>query len=306
MPMQTAVRYIAAAVLLLSLAFAGCEKSDPVRLVDPVLDGSLLQIEPAPLHNEAFSPGGEDSLGFFVPSLSRLTGKLIIAGSQYDGPAGHHEASLARAEFADPSQPEVDNDDTVGYHSFDLGYVTIDDLPLDRRLITYTNSLQQTDTLGATYALLNRDGFGGRGFTYSGRHTYLWRLTGSDEVAAINLSILAPQAIHVTTPTPADNISVYQNLRMSWSGGGAVVRILISSPQPAGMPPRNLLQLRLAINTGSVLLPSRILRLLPPAQSRFLFTVISENDTTFQTDRYANDIVARVITSHSLLLHLIR
>ncbi len=301
--MQTVVRYCAVTALLLAVLFAGCEKSDPVRLVDPVLDGTLLQVEATPPQNEAFSPAAQDSPGFFVPSLTSLSGKLIIAGSLYDGPVGHHEASLAKAEFFDRSQPEIDNDDTVGYHSFDLGYVTVDDLPLDRRLITYTNSLQQTDTLGATYALLNRDGFGGRGFSYSGRHTYLWRLTGSDSVGAISLSILAPPGIHVTAPTPADTISVYQNLRMAWSGGGAVVHILISSP---GLLPRNLLQLRLAANTGSVVLPSRILRLLPPAQSRFLFTVISENDTTFRTDRYADNITARVITSHSLLLHLTR
>ncbi len=302
--MLTSVRYCSITLVSLVVLLAGCEKSDPVQLVDPAIDGSALQIEPTPTQNEAFSLQGEDSTGFFVPSHAAIAGRLIIAGSEYDTPYTHHEASLARAELFDRTRPEIDGDDTVGYYSFELGYVALDDLPLTRQVATYTNSLRITDTLGAIYGLLNHDGVGGRGFSYSGLHTYTWRLTGSEDVAPFGLSILAPERIHVNTPVPTDMIYASQNLRMAWRGGGSTVRILISSPGPSGVLPRNLLLMRVKTNSGSVVVPSKILRLLPQNQSRFLFTVIAENDTTLHIDRYADDIVARVITSHTLLLHL--
>ncbi|MBI1803320.1 MAG: hypothetical protein HY033_04895 [Ignavibacteriae bacterium] len=291
---------------LLILFLAGCEKNGPVELTEDGGSRSTdLNVENAAIVKEPIDPYAQDSTGFFITAASGFDGRLTIAGIVYDGPESHREASLARAILVDKSSPITinNNSDTLGYRTFDLGAVTIDDIPLQSYAERLIDPRISIDTIGFRYVLMNRDGVGGRGFQYSGNHAYQWSISGSPSIPSFAATITSPSAIHVTTPTTHDVLSPGRSLIVRWIGGGQKVSIIISSADASQRP---LLQLEVKHNNGGVVIPKRILQLLPTAQSRFLFTFTSESRQTLLIDGYNGTICTRAITSHTLLLNVRR
>src|SRR6266853_1429604 len=116
--MQTLVEmmktsYLPAFAIALLLISSGCRKENPIELVEDGLQAQGLEIENGTTTVESFNGSEKDSSGFFLTSDKRYFGRLLIAGSEFDGPLAHHEASLAQAVLFDRSQPVVFNGDTI-------------------------------------------------------------------------------------------------------------------------------------------------------------------------------------------------
>ena len=291
----------------LVIVLAGCEKNSPVELTEDGSGSSTeVAVEKTFTVQEPIDPEGQNSTSFFIPAAADVDGQLTIAGSAYDDFQSHKEISTARAILLDKSSPITvrDNMDTLGYRTLDMGTVMIDNIPLqsvvarlaDPRLVPF-------DTIGLRYALLNKDGLGGRGFEYTGTHAYQWSVSGVPGLPPFEAAITSPAAIYVTAPTASDVIPIGRSLTIRWMGGGGAITILICS---AGISPHPLLQLKVRRNTGSVTIPRKLLQLLPVSQSRFLFSVTSENKETIRVTGYTGTIAVRAITSHTILFNVRR
>ncbi|OLD63096.1 MAG: hypothetical protein AUI33_13175 [Ignavibacteria bacterium 13_1_40CM_2_61_4] len=285
-------------VILLTLVAAGCRKLGPVDLVD---DGPTIAIasNSTPIDG-AFGTEDIDSSRLFPPVESKVLGQLIVGGSVYDGPAQHHEASLARAIFFDRNAPIVLNSVTVGYKTLDAGNVSIDDVPLvpNQKRLPLAGAAVDT-VLGVQYSLVNKDGVGGRGFQFIGGHTYQWKISG---FGTFSSNVASPALLHIDSPGPNDSVSLSHNLRVRWTGGGNAIRILISQVQ-AGVRTRALVRLRLNSNQGGTVIPPALLQILRNERSA-LFTFSSEDTTTTTASGYPDQIRVTTSTTHNLLLSI--
>ena len=287
---------------VVALFLAGCEQRAAVELVGDAARSADLEFVGAMSNNDSLFRGEDlDSAGIIHSVPEKVFAELVGARSEFDGPAEHHVASLARAVFFN-RKDSIRLEDFTGPRTIDAGMVLVDSLPLRvvmNRLIVPSTHI---DTLlGVRYLLLNLDGVGGRGFEFEGNHLYRWNVAGSSLFPALIVSILSPPRLHVIAPTPSDIIPLSRDLHVRWVGGGESVKLVISVGE-WGMQPKPIFRFRIRVNDGSVVIPSRILQLLPQDQSRFLFTLASEASNIIHVDGYQDDILVQAITSHSLLL----
>lgn len=229
------MRYVGAVVLLVGLMLmAGCQKQAAIDLVDDGAQSPPIEIVtlPASSAGSIFGTDDIDPAGLFTISQQKTFGQLIVAGSEFDSMAVHHQGSLARAIFFDRTAPVIINDDTVAFKTLDAGIVGIDDVPLLKQQKRLPGFSALLDTLlGVQYSLVSRDGIGGRGFQFSGSHAYLWRSTGSGSIPPLSIEGTSPPALHVTSPAPTDVIALSHDLTVRWDGGGNTVGIIISDYQ---------------------------------------------------------------------------
>lgn len=290
---------------LVILILAGCQKQGPVELVNEANESPNLELESTIIQNgDAFEA---DSAGLLPQPGQRYFGQLVIAGAEFDGPFEHQEASLASATFLDRNSPILVNDEATGfYRTIDAGIIRIDGIILFKldKVVTRPRSTIR-DTVGVYYALYSLNGVGGRGFRYIPNQTYRWQGSGYAPFPSYDISIMTPPRIRVLSPTPRDVVYVTRNLPIRWDGGGRVVRITISSHRP-GARPRPILQMRVLVNRGSVVIPPSILRLLPNDVDRFVFTVWTENSTITQITGFQDTVLVQAISSHSVLLQINR
>jgi len=285
-------------VIVLTIAAAGCQKQGPVDLID---DGPTIAISSnsTPIDG-AFGTEDIDSTRLFPPVESKVLGQLIIGGSAYDGPAQHHEASLARGIFFDRNAPIIVNSVTVAYKTLDAGNVSIDDVPLfPRNKMLHLASVPTDTLLGLQYSLVSKDGVGGRGFQFIGGHSYQWKVSG---FGTFSTNVISPPVLHIDFPGPNDSVSLSHNLRVRWTGGGNSIRILISQVQ-AGVRTHALVRMRLNSNQGGTVIPPALLQILRNEGSA-LFTFSSEDTATTTASGYPDQIRVTTSTTHNLLLSI--
>ncbi len=272
--------------------------------MDNDLQSQPLQLEDGGAIPLSSDRNAVDPSGFIVKFPEKYFGELIIAGAAYDAPYEHHEAYLAQALFYDRTQPVIVNGDTIAYRALDAGEVGVDDILLDSSMKIITDPNMVDDTVGIQYALLERDGVGGSGFQYYGHHTYLWISTGSPELLPFTKAIVSPAQLHVTSPTARDLVSLSNNLRVTWDGGGAAVMIVVSDVV-AGQRPKPIIRMRLPNNIGTAVIPSTILQLLPKDRKKFLFTFSSANTSVTRVTGFQDNVLLQAEYNHNLLLYTI-
>jgi hypothetical protein len=283
----------------------GCREQNPVQLNDDNLQAQNIVLQNRGVTIEPFDASLPDTQGFFIASQETWYGTFIIAGAEYDGAAGHHDATYVRAEFANRAEPVIFGGDTLAYRFDDAGAVSIDDVPLRAEPVHLNMPNAPVDTIGTRYRLLDIDGSGGRGLGYYGGHRYQLMVGGSGSLPPFTAEIGAPRKLHVTSPPAGALLSRRENVQFRWQGGGDLVALLICSLE--GGSPRPIFQLKVRKNNGKLLLPKRILQLLPENRGSFLFTFSSESSSVMRLDRgYSEPIALRAITSHSLVYSLNR
>jgi hypothetical protein len=290
--------------LLLLLIFAGgCQKQGPVSLIDDQPSNPVVVAPNSTSPDGAFGTDDIDSARLFPPVASNTLGQLIVAGSAFDSKTEHHDGSLTRAIFFDRTAPVIVDTQTVGYKTLNAGIVSIDDIPLIPREKRLQIPLLSLDTLlGIQYALVNRDGIGGRGFQYVGNHAYRWSATGLGAISAFTVDVESPATLHVDSPLPDATVSISHNLRVHWTGGGTSVNILISEVQ-SGLRARPLIRLRVGTNQGGTVIPSALLQILRN-RAVALFTFTSENSSIVSVSGYPDQIRVAASSTHNLLLSL--
>ncbi|HJW31374.1 MAG TPA: hypothetical protein VJ508_19230 [Saprospiraceae bacterium] len=292
------------AVLGLLFIFSACQHQNPVQLNDDDIQAQDIVVENKSMSIEPLDASGSVTDGLILTSEKRFYGKIVVAGAEYDGPAEHHEASLAQAIFFSRTEPVIFNNDTIAYRAIGAGTVSVDNLSLRADPVRLNLPGIPIDTIGTGYSLLNVDGIGAHGFQYVGGHGYQWDVGGSSSLPSFHTDIDAPPNVHVFSPAAGESFSRTRNVQMKWRGGGQAVTILISDFRE-GSRPKPLLQLRVKKNKGRLLLPKRILQLLPENHSRFLFTFSSNTSFVMRLySLYQENIAVTAVTTHSLVYYL--
>ncbi|HLF13586.1 MAG TPA: hypothetical protein VI932_01685 [Bacteroidota bacterium] len=285
-----------------ALAASGCKEQGPVELIDDGLSGTIEIVSPPPTPMPGMELGDEDSAGIVPLPPEKISGHILVAGARYDGPLFSAEANVSRAIFLDRSSPVHLSMNRITYHTIDVGSVDLNGTPLlevDKRV-----RFMSIDTLlGPQYVLYNR---WPDGFRYAGGELYRWTGTGNEAVSPFTADIVAPPAIVVQNLTPSTAIPLDEGLRIRWTGGGATVQLVISQAGDLRVDARPILHLRLGPNRGGIVIPPRILALLPHDRNRFIFTFFSGAAKIARIDGYPDDVLVQALTSHSIAVQVSR
>jgi hypothetical protein len=295
-------KYLILIIALCLIAVAGgCQKPGPIDL-NPGDDGGWIPPSGGTIFS-LLATDDIDSSKLLPPLEVRGLGQLLIEGAEYDSRIEHHTASVARALFYDGSSPMIIAGDTV-FPTLNVGTINIDALPLSIVDKHYTNSAGTIDSvLGSQYLLFNKDGHGGKGFSYVSNQTYRWNCSGDGSVSAFDYDITVPQKIHVTSPTERSTIRSSSNLLMTWTGGADTVRIYIRELND-GVPGKIWLQYLVKSNSGRANINKSLLQLLPRDQSEFMLTVASSQISTINLNGFAGDVIVQAVTSHNLIVQI--
>jgi hypothetical protein len=296
---RTAAFAIFAALLTIA---GGCKEQGPVELVGGGTGGAIEIVTPPPQPMPGMELGDADTAGIVPLPPQKFAGHILIAGARYDGPLAGVEATLSRVILFDFSSPVQLMGNRVSYRTLDAGTVDLDGTPLAK--VPKTVRMMGADTtLGVQYILYNeRPG----GFRYTGGMPYAWTGTGNGPIPPFTVSITAPPKLVVETPTPESVVSANEDLRARWSGGGETVQLVISIAGDPRVDSRPILHLRLGKNRGGVLIPARILRLLPQDRDRFVFTFFSDSSHVTTIGGFPDDVLVQALTSHSILVRMTR
>jgi hypothetical protein len=288
-----ATTFILTSLLFGILLVTGCQKPGPVELQD-TSESEISEVQPISAPSD-FSHD-PDTTGLVA---ERYFGELVVAGIRYDAPGESHTMSLARGVFRDRTRPIVIGGRRVGYRTLDVGDLYIDGLPL-YKLQRRVPRIPIDTLVGPFYALLNRDGVGGRGFRYFDNHRYGW--TNADTNIIIDVNIVSAKDILVTRPIPQDIVRQRQNLLVEWIGGEEFVHLIVSV-QLQGEPTQPILRMKLRSRLGRVVIPSNILQMLPAdPSSRFVFSFISQTRSQAAMSGYPDTVLVHTASVHSLLL----
>lgn len=290
------MKILSYSILSLFLAFVlltGCQKPAPVELRDSS------ESEVSELQTISADSGfnhDPDTSGLIA---ERYFGELVVAGIRYDAPGGLHTVSLARGVFRDKTRPVIFNGRRVGYRTLDAGNLFIDGLPLykmQRRI----PGISPDTLVGSFYILSNRDGVGGRGFTYLDNHRYEW--TNSASNIMIDVSTTSAKEIRVVNPVAGGLVSQLHGLLIEWIGGEEFIHLIVSIQQPDSSV-RPIIKMKLRSNARRMLIPSKILQMLPvDGSSRFVFSFVSQTRSETTVSGYPDPVLVHSASIHNILL----
>ena len=285
-----------------ALAAPGCREAAPVELIDGGGPPPIEVVSPPPNQMPGAEMNDLDSSGIVTLPPQKIAGQVVIAGARYDGPLLSLEASASRAIFFDLSSPVQLGANRVTYRTLDVGSVDLNGIPLLE--IEKRARLMAADTLlGVQYILYNRLPLG---FRYTGGTLYTWTGTGNGSIAAFTAQITAPPAIVVQNLTPSTLVRLDEPLRIRWTGGGASVQLVIGVAGHLLADARPVLHLRLGPNQGGIIIPPRIMALLPRDADALVFSFSSGATNVARIGGYPDDVLVQAFTSHSIVVGVAR
>ncbi len=285
-----------------ALAASGCKEQGPVELVDDGLSGPIEIVSPPPAPMPGMELGDADSAGIVPLPPEKISGQILVAGARYDGPLFSIEANASRAMFFDRTAPIQLSGNRLTYRTIDVGSVALNGTQL-QEIDKRARHMGIDTLLGVQYILYNwRPG----GFQYSGGEVYRWTGTGNGTVSAFTTDIVAPPEIVVQNLSPSTEVPLDESLRIRWTGGGATVQLVISQAGDLRVDARPILHLRLGPNRGGIIIPPRILALLPRDRNRFAFTFFSGAAKIARIEGYPDDVLVQALTSHSIVVQVSR
>jgi hypothetical protein len=282
---------------------SGCQSPAPIDLVNPQSPPPII-VQPPELASNLSATTSDVDSSFYFPALNNPQfAQLTIEGAIYDGPSQHQTATIARAIFFDPATRFVLGTDTL-FKTVMPASVLVDSFKLEAASKDFqVPSTGQTIMLGNQLLLFNNDGSGGDGIAYQSSHQYHWSVTGGKGIPSFQTDFTSPPQIQVTT-SPLTTLNSSTDAAFHWKGGGATVKIDISSVDARGYPTAPLFHLLITENHGSTTIPKEVLSILPHNQTEFLFTFSSATTESIHVSGYSDAILVQVVTSHNLLLHI--
>lgn len=304
MKQSLSISFIAIFVLLFLLG--GCKKPGPIELEtrqEP--DGIEVQsvTQPEDTMEET------DTTGLLGLERERFFGRIVVSGVRNNRTSGADSVSLAHVVFFDRSRPLMLNGRVLGYHSFDLGSVFIDGLPMYRvplRLLRNVPGLGTIDTLlGFQYALRNVNGVGGRGFMYSPDHSYEWANVGPGTIS-FTIGARSARSLEILQPTPGQTISRRAGMTVRWQGGERILHLVISGRNTDNtiVP---LLRLKLRGTRGNIFIPPKILQMIRLEYGpRLLLTFVSQTQTTATAVGFSDPILVHTASVQNIAVTIQR
>lgn len=275
---------------------SGCQKSDPIELVDEQNDSRFIEvIATGSDADSTFAPSGVDTSGLLN---SRYFGKMYFSHVYYSLQSRNDSFMQAEAIFLDKTKPIEWNGHMLGYASFDVGTLMLEDDTVPRlqrrlRLGSFGDS-----AVGYLYRLRKQHSAGPGG-------QYHWNGSGNAGVDPFNTTIPSAPEMRVLEINPPF-VPPDAPLSFRWRCTNEYVHLFINregeQPQRAWVP---VLHLRIRNMNGEVQIPAKVLEMLPMKRyQRFLFTFTSEERSVTTIPGYPDDILLHSASIHNILLNV--
>ena len=264
-------------VIYVSLLFAvGCQKPSPLTVEPPggSPSGSLeVTVLSNPDTNIAVNP--VDSSGVLPADQTQYSGLFLVNTVKYDNGHGVLNVAFASAYFGDRNRPFVVNGKTIGYYGINLmplaSLIPLKIGGIAMMRVPYRIHYGTRDT---TFGWMYRAVFA----SVQPKFQYEWDDEDPDPVFSpvhFHDTVQSPEDLRVLSPAGGSVLSRSTPVQLRWTGGGPI-RIVISTYNVLTGKTRPVLQLKPDVNTGSAVVETSLLALLPQARN-YVFTFVIAN-----------------------------
>jgi len=248
---------------ILTLILGGCEQPDEVTITAG--DESDFEISSLDRGDTDVPVGSVDSLGVLPEEQFRFAGSLVVCNLKFDTGIQVEEIALSRVFFAGP--PIHFRGRLVGFVGVFVGQITANLQPMvliPHRIRVRQFQADTTFQAGWEYVADVSS-------NYVPDSIYTWR----GDSAAVGVSIQTPGDLSVISPRGGSVFTRERPMELSWTGDDRV-HIIISVHERGLGRLKPLLRVRPRDGLHSIVLPPKVLRLLPPGRF-FAFTFIQAN-----------------------------
>lgn len=240
----------------LAAVVAGCGEPAAVELVPPP-ESPAFELTAIASPDTNYNSAPVDSSGVLPADQLRYAGFVTLNRLTFDNGLVVRSGAYSRVLFEDRNRPVPSAARRAGYFGLDLGVVTLNGSPMARiphRIRVRRVLLDSIAVAGVEYAA-------DLTATYAAGETYTWSAQ-PDSVQPFSLSIEAPDDVLVLSPAGGSTVRADRELVLRWTGHGPV-HIVISGFDPGTGRTRPLLQIRPRVHTGRLVIPPRVLQMLP-------------------------------------------
>lgn len=264
--------------VLAAVLLAGCNDPAPVELVPPPDTGGFEIVAIAAVDTSNDSPQ-VDSTGVLPSDRARFAGYFGVTRIVLDNGGTVRTAATSRALLENRARPIRLLGHLWGFHGMNVGTLTLngtDMVRIPHRVRIRRQLLDTVVTAGVEY-LQDVSASHGPGLPYT------WAATAPDSLAPFEFTTTTPENITVQSPAGGSVVSRLRDLQLRWTGRGSLT-IVISGYLPGSRHTIPLFRLKPRVNSGSLMIPRKIMSLLPVDRFRaFAFSFILENRSESQT-----------------------
>ena len=264
--------------VLAAVLLAGCNDPAPVELLPPPDTSGFEIVAIAAVDTSTDSPQ-VDSTAVLPADRVRFAGYFGVTKIVLDNGDTLRTAAVSRVLLENRSRPIRLLGHLWGFHGVNVGTLTLNGTPMIRiphRIRIRRQLLDTVVTAGVEYL---QD----IGATHGPGLPYTWLASAPDSLAPFEFTTTTPENITVQSPAGGSIVSRFRDLPLRWAGQGNL-SIVISGYLPGTRRTIPLLRLRPRVNTGSLIIPRKIMSLLPADRFRyFAFSFILENRSESNT-----------------------
>lgn len=252
----------------------GCRQPSDIELVSDESTDNLEAI-PVVLSDTSYVAASIDSTGVLPDDQLRFAGSFVINSVTWDAGSISKSIAYSRVFFADSVIRVLGR--KIGFHGQDAGTVSLNGsvmLKLPHRI--------------SARKIFNRDSVLVSGVEYLAGLTdeyqpdrqYTWVVT-KNLASILTVGTETPAQLTVSAPRGGTIHSRMRDLPVRWSGGKGSLSIIVSVYDAAQKTSSPLLNLRVRKNSGSAVIPSRFLTMLPP-NTTYVLTFVLANRKEIQ------------------------
>lgn len=273
--------------LLLLALVAGC--TDPVTVGPPPAENPGFDLLPVPPSDSTLPGAPVDTAGILPSDQRGFPGTLLLVRTTHATPGVRRTSAAARVLFEDRSRPVGQPPRVFGFWGREVGPVLLNAdalLRLPHRVRVRRPGGDSAVTAGVEYL---------RDMTseYRPNTPYTWRAPSPDSISPFMFEIRTPDQLDVQAPVPGQVIGRNRDLMLRWTGRGPI-ELVISGFDPLNRRSQPLLRITPRANTGMLVLPAGVLRLLPADRfPQFVFTfVLSVRSGPLSVGGYPGQVLA--------------
>lgn len=287
-------------VLTILLALAGCREPAPVE-VDPPGGAEELEVTAIAVADTNYEALPLDSIAVLPGDNLRFSAFLTVNRVSFDNGQGVRTGAFSRVLFEDRNRPVRFLARRFGFHGVDLGTVTLNASPMTRVL----HRVRIRRPLIDTVVVAGFEYLADLSSTHAAGETYTWSASAPDSVDAFSLAVTAPDNVTVLAPAGGSVVRRDRPLPLRWTGRGPV-SIVVSGFDPQTQRSRPLLQLRPRNSTGSLVVPAKVVRLLPYERFRYyaLSFVLANREERSTVGRFPGAVLLQAASVYTTFIEL--
>lgn len=285
-------------ILTLILLLIGCQKENPIELIDDKDDSNLISIQTtSPFTDSLFMVSENDSCGNFDIQHTKFYAKLVTQNILIDRPLQSDSFTTAEAVFYDKNNPIRHNNRIIAFKSFDVGTLRFNAKLMNKFERKIKVNANNDSTIGYRYMLR---------FNYEHNNMHNWVASGNDLIDSFMIQYSAPSKLRVLNLRPS-TIRISQPLYLKWECSNPVIHLYINAEEGTLMQRRlvPILHLKIQNLKGEITIPVKILELLPIKRySRYLFSFTSENRITRRINGFSDELLLYSASVHSIYINV--